>query len=158
MSNPRAAVIGYGYAGRSFHSYLISLTPGLTLHVIASSDPAKREQIVRERHCKAYSSFDEVIADPAVDLVVLATPNDVHADLAPQIACPLQFHYAGHDDHIPPSAVDSVRQALAGHDAQVHVYADAQHGFNCWARATYHAPSAALSHGRATTFLAAHLF
>ena len=82
MSNPRAAVIGYGYAGRSFHSYLISLTPGLTLHGIASSDPAKREQIVRERHCKAYSSFDEVIADPAVDLVVLATPNDVHADLA----------------------------------------------------------------------------
>lgn len=79
-------------------------------------------------------------------------------DLAPQVSCPLQFHYAGHDDHIPPSAVDSVRQALAGHDAQVHVYADAQHGFNCWARATYHAPSAALSHGRATTFLAAHLF
>jgi carboxymethylenebutenolidase len=79
-------------------------------------------------------------------------------DLAPRVRCPLQFHYAGHDDHIPPSAVDSVRQALAGHDAQVHVYADAQHGFNCWARATYHAPSAALSHGRATTFLAAHLF
>ncbi len=82
MTEPRAVVIGYGYAGRSFHSYLIDSTPGLTLHGVASSDPAKREQIVRERGCQAYASFAQVIADPAVDLVVLATPNDVHADLA----------------------------------------------------------------------------
>lgn len=82
VTAPRAVVIGYGYAGRSFHSYLINLTPGLTLHGIASSDPAKREQIGRERGCKAYASFEEVIADPAVDLVVLATPNDLHAELA----------------------------------------------------------------------------
>ncbi len=82
MTEPRAAVIGYGYAGRSFHSYLIDITPGLTLHGVASGDPAKRAQIVRERGCTAYSSFAEVIADPAVDLVVLATPNDLHADLA----------------------------------------------------------------------------
>lgn len=79
---PRVAVIGYGYAGRSFHSYLIKLTPGLTLQGVASSDPAKRAQIVQERGCQAYRTFDEVIADPAVDLVVLATPNDLHAPLA----------------------------------------------------------------------------
>lgn len=82
MTEPRAVVIGYGYAGRSFHSYLIKLTPGLTLHGVASSDPTKREQIVREQGCKAYRSFDDVIVDPDVDLVVLATPNDVHAELA----------------------------------------------------------------------------
>lgn len=82
MSEPRVAVIGYGYAGRSFHSYLIRLTPGLILHGVASSDPAKREQIERERGCKAYSSVDEVLADPVIDLVVLATPNDLHAPLA----------------------------------------------------------------------------
>jgi len=82
VTEPRVAVIGYGYAGRSFHSYLINLTPGLILQGVASNDPAKREQIVRERDCKAYASFDEVIVDPAVDLVVLATPNDLHAELA----------------------------------------------------------------------------
>jgi hypothetical protein len=27
------------------------------------------------------------------------------------------------------------------------------HGFNCWARASYHAPSAALAHGRSLQFL-----
>ncbi len=82
MSEPRAAVIGYGYAGRSFHSYLINLTPGLILQGIASSSAEKRAQIERERQCHAYHSFAEVIADPAVDLVVLATPNDLHAELA----------------------------------------------------------------------------
>ncbi|HRW07030.1 MAG TPA: Gfo/Idh/MocA family oxidoreductase [Caldilineaceae bacterium] len=82
MTDPRAAVIGYGYAGRSFHSYLINLTPGLILHGVASSSAEKRAQIAQERRCKAYNSFDEVLADPAVDLVVLATPNDLHATYA----------------------------------------------------------------------------
>ncbi len=84
MNEPRAVVIGYGYAGRSFHSYLINLTPGLTLYGVASGSAEKRAKIEEERGCKAYSSFDEVIADPMVDLVVLATPNDLHAPLAIQ--------------------------------------------------------------------------
>ena len=74
------------------------------------------------------------------------------------ISCPMQFHYAGHDDHIPPEAVESVRQAFAGKAAEVHVYPGSMHGFNCWERASYHAPSAALAHGRALQFLATALF
>jgi len=79
--------------------------------------------------------------------------------LAPQISCPIQFHYAGQDDHIPPAAVDAVRSAMAGNPAaELHVYPGSQHGFNCWARASYHAPSAALAHGRSLAFLAQALF
>jgi carboxymethylenebutenolidase len=77
---------------------------------------------------------------------------------AAAIRCPVQFHYAERDDHIPLAAVEQVRQAMAGKGAEVHVYTGAMHGFNCWARASYHAPSAALAHGRATAFLAAALF
>ena len=84
MPNPRAAVIGYGYAGRSFHSYLIGLTPGLDLHGISSRNAETRAQIVKERGCKAYASFEETLADPDIDLVVLATPHDVHAPQAIQ--------------------------------------------------------------------------
>ncbi len=75
-------------------------------------------------------------------------------DRAAGITCPLQLHYAGHDDHIPPEAVARVRAALAGKAAELHVYPGAMHGFNCWARGSYHAPSAALSHGRTLVFLA----
>ena len=78
-------------------------------------------------------------------------------DRAAGITCPLQFHYAEHDENIPPEAVQRVRQATAGKAAEVHVYPGATHGFNCWARASYHAPSAALTHGRTLAFLATHL-
>jgi scyllo-inositol 2-dehydrogenase (NADP+) len=84
MSEPRAVVIGYGFAGKCFHSYLIGITPGLRLHGIASRDEATRTRIVAERGCRAYASFEDVLADPDVDLVVLATPNSTHADLAIQ--------------------------------------------------------------------------
>ncbi|WP_425257822.1 dienelactone hydrolase family protein [Rubrivivax sp. RP6-9] len=84
----------------------------------------------------------------------------IHGQLerAAAIRCPVQFHYAEHDDNIPLSAVDSVREAMAGKAAEVHLYPGAHHGFNCWARASYHAPSAALAQGRALTFLAEQLF
>ncbi len=82
MSEPRAVVIGYGFAGRSFHSYLIGLDSGLSLHGVSSRNPETREKIVQERGCRAYESFEQVIADPDVDLVVLATPHDTHAELA----------------------------------------------------------------------------
>jgi carboxymethylenebutenolidase len=76
-------------------------------------------------------------------------------ELAPRIRGALQFHYAEHDEHIPLEAVEKVRAALGAHE--VHVYAGARHGFNCWARASYHVPSAALALGRSLTFLAGRL-
>lgn len=78
--------------------------------------------------------------------------------LAERIRCPVQFHYGALDAHIPPAAVAAVRQAMQGKDAPVHVYDGAEHGFNCWARASYHAAAAALAHGRSVQFLAERLF
>ena len=99
-------------------------------------------------------------ATAGVDAAVPYYGGGIHAQLerAEAITCPMQFHYAEHDANIPLSAVDAVRQAFAGKTAEVHVYGEAHHGFNCWARDSYHAPSAALAHGRALAFLAQHLF
>lgn len=83
-------------------------------------------------------------------------------DRADAIGCPLQLHYAERDAHIPLAAVEQVRQRLlnraGGAPTEVHVYAGADHGFNCWARASYHPASAALALGRTVGFLAQHLF
>jgi carboxymethylenebutenolidase len=99
-------------------------------------------------------------ATAGVDAAVAYYGGGIHLQLerAASVRCPMLFHYAGHDDNIPPEAVESVRRALPPAQAEVHVYAPAHHGFNCWARASYHAPSAALAHGRTLAFLAAHLF
>jgi carboxymethylenebutenolidase len=95
-----------------------------------------------------------------VDAAVAYYGGGIHdaLHLVSGIECPIQFHYAGQDDHIPPAAVDRVRAAVAGKAAEVHVYPGSRHGFNCWARASYHPPSAALAHGRSVEFLARTLF
>jgi len=79
-------------------------------------------------------------------------------DEAANIDVPVQFHYGALDTHIPAEAVASVRAAMAGKaGSEIFVYPDADHGFNCWARGSYHQPSAALAHGRALVFLAESL-
>ncbi|HEX6722182.1 MAG TPA: dienelactone hydrolase family protein [Burkholderiaceae bacterium] len=99
-------------------------------------------------------------ATAGVDAAVAYYGGGIHdqLDKAANIECPVLFHYAERDDHIPMSAVDKVRSAMQGKPAEVHVYPGAMHGFNCWARGSYHAPSAALAHGRGLQFLAQNLF
>ena len=95
-----------------------------------------------------------------IDAAVAYYGGGIHDQLhlASGVNCPMQFHYAERDDHIPLAAVARVREAFAGKACELHVYDGAMHGFNCWQRASYHAPSAALAHARALQFLATHLF
>ncbi len=78
----RTAVVGFGFAGRCFHSYLVSLAPGLQLQGVVSSRPEARQEITGRLGVEAYESFGDVLADDAIELVVLATPNDLHAPQA----------------------------------------------------------------------------
>jgi carboxymethylenebutenolidase len=79
-------------------------------------------------------------------------------DLAPKIKAPMQFHYGELDSGIPMSAVGQVKERFAGRDdVEFHIYPNADHGFNCTDRASYHQHSAALAHGRTLTFLGERL-
>ena len=71
------ALLGYGLAGRSFHAPLIGATPGLVLRHVVSR---QRERIASE-HPEVRISEDvaTALADPEIDAVVIATPNDQHA-------------------------------------------------------------------------------
>ncbi|HJS36130.1 MAG TPA: oxidoreductase, partial [Pseudoxanthomonas sp.] len=74
------ALVGYGFVGKVFHAPLIQATPGLALHTVVSRDAGKvhadwpRMLVTADTHA--------AFADPAVDLVVIASPNDSHAPLA----------------------------------------------------------------------------
>ncbi|WP_299005502.1 oxidoreductase [uncultured Caulobacter sp.] len=74
------ALVGYGYVGRTFHAPLIAATPGLALATVVSSDPAK----VAADHpdVRVVDELDAALADPAIELVVIATPNALHAPQA----------------------------------------------------------------------------
>jgi len=75
----RVGLIGYGYAGRTFHAPLIQSVPGLSLTVVGSRRPAAVQAAIP----------GVIICDPAavpthaeLDLVVIATPNESHFPLA----------------------------------------------------------------------------
>lgn len=76
----RVGLVGYGYAGQTFHAPLIAGVPGLQLAAVASRDAAR---------VHADWPAAEVVADPQallrrtdIDLVVIASPNDTHFPLA----------------------------------------------------------------------------
>jgi predicted dehydrogenase len=76
----RVALIGYGYAGRTFHAPLIRATPGLELAAIGSSRP---ERVHADLPGVAVvASPEEICASPSIELVVVATPNDTHVPIA----------------------------------------------------------------------------
>lgn len=73
------ALLGYGYAGRVFHAPLIAATDGLVLHTIVSSQASAGDGFPSARRV---ADRAQALADPAIDAVVVATPNDTHAALA----------------------------------------------------------------------------
>jgi scyllo-inositol 2-dehydrogenase (NADP+) len=77
----KAAVIGFGLAGRVFHAPFVSAVPGLKLTSIV--------QRKGDEAAKAYPqatilrSFEEAL-DSEAELIVLGTPNETHYTLAKQ--------------------------------------------------------------------------
>lgn len=67
---------------------------------------------------------------------------------------PLLFHYGLKDAHISEADREAVR--AANPEAEFYVY-DADHGFNCDARASFDAPSAKLAMERSLAFFAKQL-
>src|SRR4051812_34155687 len=58
---------------------------GLRLVTCFSRDEERRRQFAERFNCAAADSFEDAIGHPEVEGVILATPNDVHAEQA--LAC-----------------------------------------------------------------------
>jgi predicted dehydrogenase len=71
------ALVGYGYAGKTFHAPLIGTVPGLYLHTVVSSDPAK--VLADHPQVRVVPHTEAAFADPEINLAVIATPNHLHA-------------------------------------------------------------------------------
>lgn len=80
MEKVNVVVIGYGGMG-SWHTRQLLKMEKYNLKGVWDIDP-KRLDVARENGIYTYSSLDEVLEDKSVDLVTIATWNDVHKPIA----------------------------------------------------------------------------
>lgn len=76
----QVALVGYGLAGRHFHAPLIAAVDGLHLHTVVSRAPARVHADLPD--VRVVDTPQAAFADPAIDLLVLASPTATHAPLA----------------------------------------------------------------------------
>lgn len=74
------ALIGYGLAGRAFHAPFVGVTPGLQLRAAVSRDAAKVHADLPG--IAVEPSVEAVLARDDIDLVVVCSPDETHADHA----------------------------------------------------------------------------
>ena len=76
-------IVGLGFVGRGAHVPAMADIEEAKLVAVADLDERRRDKVQRKYGIEsAYRSDDDLIADPAVDLVVVAVPTPLHADVA----------------------------------------------------------------------------
>lgn len=76
----RVGLVGYGYAGKTFHAPLIAGVPGLRLAAVSSREPARVHADWPD--AEVLPDARALVQRADLDLVVIASPNDSHFPLA----------------------------------------------------------------------------
>ena len=76
-------IIGGGMIA-NFHAQAIQAMRGGQLGGIYTRNAEKAEALAAKYHCKAYTQLEDLLSDPSIDIVTIATPSGAH--LAPTIA------------------------------------------------------------------------
>ena len=85
MKQINVGLIGFGMAGRIFHAPTISCVRGLNLSKIRETK-APNISLIKQRYPNTTIVNDskEILNDPSIDLVIVATPNITHFDVGRQ--------------------------------------------------------------------------
>ncbi len=75
----RLAFIGYGSMAGWHHKNVVERAPEFEIYGSYDIDP-KRQEAAAENGLIVYASADELLADPTIDVVTVATTNNFHAD------------------------------------------------------------------------------
>ncbi len=83
MKTLKTGIAGYGNGGRLFNATIIDSVVGFRISKIMTSNEIKIAAAKEDfPKAKIVSKFSDLIKDPAIDLVVITTPNHLHRDLA----------------------------------------------------------------------------
>ena len=111
----RLGVAGLGYWGPNL-ARNFSAIPGCELAYLCDADPAARERMTRLFPGAAPApDLDELLADPSLDAVVLATPVPTHAELAVRVLEAGKHCFV--EKPLALTAADAERAVAAAEDA-----------------------------------------
>ena len=76
MTPIKTALLSFGMSGRVFHAPFLHLNPGFELYAIWEREKNLSKALYPD--IRVYRSFEEILQDEAVELVVVNTPNYTH--------------------------------------------------------------------------------
>ncbi|ODS04421.1 oxidoreductase [Vibrio scophthalmi] len=82
MKPIRTALIGFGISGQCFQAPIIASIPALKLVAVLSSDKVKVHQQLPD--VVVHQDIESLLADDSIELVIIATPNELHYSMAEQ--------------------------------------------------------------------------
>ena len=78
MSTLSVGIIGYGRIGNE-HAGWLSSASGIRAVAVADATPARRD-LAALRGLRVYEEMEALLADPAIDAVLVSTPTAMHAE------------------------------------------------------------------------------
>ena len=91
MAPINVGLMGYGFSTKSFHLPFILPNPDFNVYAFLQRAPApsNKSGVEPGKHCtvdhpdaKHYQTADEFFADPKIDVVIVCTHHDTHAEFA----------------------------------------------------------------------------
>ncbi|NJN83991.1 MAG: Gfo/Idh/MocA family oxidoreductase [Caldilineaceae bacterium] len=77
----RVGIAGLGRSGWDIHARLLEpLAEQFQIVAVLDADSNRRAEAIDRFDCQAYTEYDDLLADPAVELMVVALPSFLHAD------------------------------------------------------------------------------
>ncbi|WP_207425407.1 Gfo/Idh/MocA family oxidoreductase [Pedobacter sp. SYSU D00535] len=73
-------ILSYGMSGRVFHAPFIDTHAGFKLHAV--TERSQKRAVERYPDIISYNSVEELLADEAIELVIVNTPNHTHFEYA----------------------------------------------------------------------------
>ncbi|TKC07655.1 Gfo/Idh/MocA family oxidoreductase [Pedobacter frigoris] len=71
-------LLAFGMSGKVFHAPFIDAHPGFKFHAVLERN--QKSAAAAYPGVKSYDTFEALIADPEIELVIVNTPNFTHAD------------------------------------------------------------------------------
>jgi UDP-N-acetyl-2-amino-2-deoxyglucuronate dehydrogenase len=113
---------GFGVVGLGMgkhHCKAIQTADGARLVAVCDTDPERLQPSAEQYDCKAYSTFEEMLADDEISVVNIATPSGSHADLGVKAAAAGKHIIVEKPADITPSRIDQLIDAGRQHKVRI---------------------------------------